>query len=139
MATKQDIFEYVNKNPMSSVATVDGNVPRVRIMMLFRADENGVIFFTTTLKDIYKQLQANPAVEMCFCNPQEFSQVRIEGEAEILDDLELKKEIVERLEFLKPLVESKGYEVIICYKLKNAKGLYWTMESNFEPKEYIQL
>ena len=137
--TKQEIFEFVKKNPFCSLATIDGNLPRVRIIMLYRADENGIIFTTTVLKDLYKQLQTSPAVEMCFFNAQEMRQVRIEGKAEILDDIELKKQIVEKLPFLKPLIESKGYEALICYQLKNAKAHLWTMETNFAPKEYIEL
>ena len=137
--TKEEVLEFINKNPLFSLATVEGNLPRVRIMMLYRADENGIIFITTTLKAVYKQLQANPAIEMCFYNQKEFRQVRIEGNVEILDDLELKKEVVEKLSFLKPLIESKGYEVLICYKVKKAKAIFWTMEKNFEPKEYIQM
>ena len=67
------------------------------------------------------------------------NQVRIEGQVQMLDDLELKKEIVAKLPFLKPLIESKGYEVLVCYSVKNAKGTIWTMESNFTPKQYIDL
>ena len=136
---KQEILEFIKKNPMSSLATVDGNKPRVRIIMLYRADENGIIFITTTLKDMYKQLQANPAVEMCFYNAKEFKQVRIEGNAEELDDMELKKKVVEDLPFLKPLIDSKGFEVLKCYKIKNAKASPWSMEANFAPKEYIDM
>ena len=40
--TKQEIFEFVKKNPFCSLATIDGNLPRVRIIMLYRADENGI-------------------------------------------------------------------------------------------------
>ena len=137
--TKEEVLEFINKNPLFSLATIEGNLPRVRIMMLYRADENGIIFITTTLKAVYQQLQANPTIEMCFYNQKDFRQVRIEGNVEILDDMELKKEVVEKLSFLKPLIESKGYEVLICYKVKNTKAVPWTMETNFEPKQYIQL
>ena len=74
-----------------------------------------------------------------FYNQQKFSQIRIEGSVEILDDMELKKQIVEDLPFLKPLIESKGYDVLICYRIKNARAIFWTMEKNFEPKQYIEL
>ena len=137
--TKQEIIEFINKNPAFSLATTEGSRPHVRIMMIYRADENGLIFATTTLKDLYHQLQANPAVELCFYNQQEFSQVRVKGSVEILNDMELKKQIVEDLPFLKPLIESKGYDVLICYRIKDAKAIFWTMEKNFEPKQYIPL
>jgi uncharacterized pyridoxamine 5'-phosphate oxidase family protein len=136
---KQEIIEFINKNPAFSLATIEGSQPHARIMMIYRADENGLIFATTTLKALYEQLQANPAVELCFYNQKEFSQVRVEGSVEILDDMELKKQIVEDLPFLKPLIESKGYDVLVCYRIKDPKALFWTMEKNFAPKEYIPL
>jgi pyridoxamine 5'-phosphate oxidase len=137
--TKEEIFEFVKKNPVFSLATIDGNQPRVRLIMLYRADENGIIFVTGKQKPVHKQLQANPAVEMCFYNQDEGRQVRIEGKVKMLDDLELKKQVVEDFSFLKPWVESQGYEVLICYCLQNGKATTWTMETNFEQKQYTQL
>ena len=137
--TKEEILEFATKNPVFSLATIDGNQPRVRSMMLYKADENGIIFCTGRDKDVNKQLTANPAVELCFYNAEQGRQVRIEGTVEMLDDLELKKQVVEAFSFLKPWVESQGYEVMICYRLKNARATTWTMETNFEPKQYIQL
>jgi pyridoxamine 5'-phosphate oxidase len=137
--TKEEVFEFVTKNPVFSLATCDGKKPRVRTIMLYRADSNGVIFCTGRDKAVHKQLQANPAAEMCFYNAEQGLQVRIEGAVEMLDDLELKKQIVEAFPFLKPWVESEGYEVMIVYCVKNARATTWTMETNSEPKKYIQL
>jgi len=137
--TKKEVFEFATKNPVCSIATVDGNRPRVRIIMLYQADENGIIFCTGRQKALSKQLQANPAAEMCFYNAEEGRMVRIEGTAEMLDDLKLKKKIVDKFTFLKPWVESQGYEVMVCYRLNKAKATTWTMETNFEPKKYIEL
>ena len=137
--TKKEVLEFVTKNPVCSLATVDGHLPRVRMIMLYRADENGIIFCTGRQKALHTQLQTNPAVEMCFYNAEEGRQVRIEGAVEALDDLELKKEVVEKFTFLKPWVESQGYDIMVCYRLKDAKASTWTMETNFEPKTYIPL
>ena len=137
--TKKEILEFVTKNPVFSLATTDGNQPHVRTIMLYKADENGIIFCTGRDKAVHRQLQANPAAELCFYNAEQGLQVRIEGAVEVLDDLELKKNIVEAFSFLKPWVDSQGYEVMICYCLKNAKAVTWTMETNYDPKQYIQL
>ena len=137
--TKKEVLEFVTKNPVCSLATVDGHLPRVRMIMLYRADEHGIIFCTGRQKALHTQLQTNPAVEMCFYNAEEGRQVRIEGAVEALDDLELKKEVVEKFTFLKPWVESQGYDIMVCYRLKDAKASTWTMETNFEPKTYIPL
>jgi uncharacterized pyridoxamine 5'-phosphate oxidase family protein len=137
--TKEEILEFITKNPVFSLATTEGNQPHVRIIMLYRADEGGIIFCTGRDKDVNKQLTKNSAVEMCFYNSDEGRQVRIEGTVEMVDDLELKMQIVEQFTFLKPWVESEGYEILIPFCLKNGKAVVWTMETNLEPKKYIQL
>ena len=137
--TKEEVLEFAEKNPVFSLATIEGDKPRVRLIMLAMVNENGLVFTTGRDKAVNKQMTANPAIEMCFYNADEGRQVRIEGTAEPLDDIELKKKIVEKFEFLKPWVESEGYEVLAPYRVKNAKATTWTMETNLEPKQYIQL
>jgi len=137
--TKEEIFEFVTKNPVFSLATIDGSQPRVRMIMLYKADTDGIIFCTGRDKAVHKQLQSNPAAELCFYNTEQGLQVRFEGTVEMLDDLQLKKQVVEAFSFLKPWVESEGYDVMITYRLQNAKATTWTMETNYDAKEYIQL
>ena len=107
--------------------------------MLYRADENGIIFSTGYDKDVHKQLIQNPQVELCFLNQETNMQVRIEGSVEVLEDLELKKQIVADFPFLKEWIDSEGYDVLITYSIKDARATIWTMETNFQPKQYIQL
>ncbi len=137
--TKEEVFEFVGKNPVFGLATADDNKPHVRMMMLYRADENGIIFNTGENKDVHKQLLANPQVEMCFYSAEEQRQVRIGGTVEVLEDLELKKQVVKDYPFLKEWVDREGYDVLIVYCLKSGRATVWTMETNFQPKEYVQL
>lgn len=137
--TKEEVLEFITKNPVFSLATTDNGQPRARMIMLYRADENGIIFSTGSEKDLNKQLQANPAVEMCFYSHEQNCQVRIEGKAEVIDDLELKKQIVEDFSFLKPWIEAKGYDILTTYHVPNGRATTWTMETNELPKEYVQL
>ena len=64
--TANEIFELINKNPVFHLATMDGDQPRVRGMLLFRADKNGFVFHTASTKDVFRQIMANPKAEMCF-------------------------------------------------------------------------
>ena len=137
--TKVEVLEFITKNPVFNLATIDGNQPRTRMIMMYRADENGIIFSTGREKDVNKQLQANPAVEMCFYGSEQNCQVRIEGAAEAVDDLELKKQIVEDFPFLKPWIDVQGYDALITYRVQNGKATTWTMETNELPKEYVDL
>lgn len=137
--TKNEILEFIRKNPVFALATSEDNKPHVRIMMLYRADENGLIFNTGENKDVHKQLSGNENVEMCFYNTQQGRQIRVSGSVEEIEDLALKKQIVKDYPFLKEWVDREGYEVLVVYCLKNGKATVWTMELNFKPKEYVQL
>ena len=138
---QKEIFAFLQANPLFHLATTDGNQPHVRGMLLYRGDENGIIFHTGKMKDLHKQLSDNPKVELCFNNYQDNIQVRIAGTAELVEDLELKKEIVASpgREFLKPWIEQMGYEPFAVYRLKNGRAVIWTMEANFSPKSWINL
>lgn len=88
---KNEIFELISKNPVFFLGTVDNNQPRVRGMLLYKADERGMLSHTSSKKDLYKQILKNPNAELCFnCNG---TQIRITGKLEIINDDNLKDEI----------------------------------------------
>ena len=137
--TKNEVFEFIRKNPLCALGTAEDNKPHVRMMMIYRADDNGIIFNTGENKDVHKQLSTNPTVELCFYSAEQELQVRISGSVEEIEDIELKKQVVRDWPFLKEWVDREGYDVLVVYCLKHGKATAWTMEANFKPKEYIQL
>jgi uncharacterized pyridoxamine 5'-phosphate oxidase family protein len=136
--TKTEILDFINAHPASHVATVEGNKPHVRGLQIHKADESGIIIQVWKIKDIHEQLQANPEMEICFNDYGAGVQVRVSGRAELLEDMGLKKQVVEERPFMKPMVESKGYDAVALYRLKG-RATVWTRETNFEPKTYIDL
>ena len=106
-------------------------------MMMYRADASGLTFHTGNYKALSKQLLANKQVEACF-NSQD-TQVRVAGVVEIVEDLGLKKEIVEARPFLKPWVEKHGYELLVVFRVTQCQAAVWTMATNFEPTRYQKL
>jgi pyridoxamine 5'-phosphate oxidase len=135
--TKEEIIAFMNANPDCFLATVEGDRPHVRGIGIIKADENGIIIQTSTYKDFYKQLSANPNVELCFFNAEQYRQVRVSGTVEPVDDIGLKDEIIAKRPFLKPQVEKGGYGVIAVYRIKGVAHA-WTMGSDFDPKKYIK-
>jgi pyridoxamine 5'-phosphate oxidase len=141
--TKNEIFEAISQNPVFYLATVQGDQPRVRGMLLYRADEDGIIFHTAVVKEVYQQICDNSKAELCFyCNG---TQIRISGKLEKVEDMVLKEEIVNHPSrgFLKAWKE-KGvfenfYEAIAVFRLKHGVAVTWTMEKNFSPKEEVNL
>jgi len=110
----------------------------VRAMGMVSADEDGIIIQTGTYKDIYKQLSANPNVELCFFNAKDGIQVRVSGAVEPVEDIKVKEAIVAQRTFLKPVVEKEGYGAIVVYRLKGM-AYVWSFAVNLEPKTYVQL
>lgn len=138
---KNEILDFLNANPVFHLATVEGNKPHVRGLLLYRADESGIVFHTGTTKDLHRQLTANPNVEMSFNNGkiQDLIQIRVSGKVELVDDLELKKEIVRKRDFMKPWIERDGYGLLAVYRMKKGIATVWTMQNNFAPKEFVEL
>jgi pyridoxamine 5'-phosphate oxidase len=142
---KQELIEFIKKNPGFHLATVEGDQPRCRGMFLYRADDNGIVFHTGTMKDVYSQICNNPKVELCFNDYQNGVQVRVAGKLEELTGKEIKDEISAHptREFVRKW-RAAGlfpdfFNQFKVYCLKGGKAAVWTMATNFAPKEYIDL
>jgi len=134
--TKTEILDLIKANRTSYLATVEGNKPHVRAMGIYDADENGIIIQTWTIKDIHQQVLKNPEVELCFNDLKAGIQVRVSGKAEIIDDPDFKRQVVEKRPFMKPTVEQRGLDVVALYRVRG-KATVWTRAVNFEPKTYV--
>ena len=137
--TKAEIIQFINANPACHLATADGSQPRVRGMLIYRADEQGILLHTGTTKDLYKQLIANPRAELCFNNMKDGIQVRVTGKAELVEDQKLKEEIVAARPFMKPWIDQRGYSFLAVFRIRNAAAEIWTLATNLEPKKPVQL
>jgi pyridoxamine 5'-phosphate oxidase len=132
---KKEILEFIAKNPMASLGTVEDDKARVRGMETFRADENGLIFYTRKSKDVFKQIVNNPEVEVCYFAGGD--QVRVRGKMEIVEDLDLKKEIAEKRPFLKSVFD-ESYEGMGVMRLKG-KATTWSMQNMAAPKTFTDI
>lgn len=137
--TKEYLFQIMNENPVFHLATMDGDQPRVRGMLLFRADEEGIIFHTASTKDVYAQILANPKAEICFQG--QGIQIRVTGILEQVKDEKLKEEIFAHptRKFLQAWKEQGIDGLLQIFCLRNGTAVTWTMETNFAKKAPIQL
>jgi uncharacterized pyridoxamine 5'-phosphate oxidase family protein len=132
--TRDEIFEFINNNPIFYMATSVDNQPFVRAMRVYRADESGIIFNTSTTKTLHRQLSKNPSVELCFYDDDEQIQLRIKGDVEPIDDENIKNDIVEKMPALKPLVFGNEKKRLAVYRLARAKGKFWKIDSDYAPR-----
>lgn len=136
---RNEMLQFINANPVCYLATVEDDRPRVRGMLMYRADEKGILFHTGDFKDLYRQVQDNPHAEVCFTSPDGRIQVRVSGTAEIVENPDLKKEIVQARDFLKAWVYENGFDKLKVLRIKDCIATLWTFERNFAPKEHIAL
>lgn len=61
----QEVFDYLKASHVFYIATVDGNQPRVRPFGALAVYEGKMYTQTGKIKNVYKQMKANPRVELC--------------------------------------------------------------------------
>lgn len=61
----QEVFEFLKKAGTYYLATVEGDQPRVRPFGTVEIFEGKLYIQTGKIKDVSKQIQANPKVELC--------------------------------------------------------------------------
>jgi uncharacterized pyridoxamine 5'-phosphate oxidase family protein len=130
----QECIGFATEHPVCSLATVDGDQPRVRTFLLWRANEDGFFFETLNPKDVYKQLKDNPKVEMCFYNNEadleKAKTMRLSGEVEFLDDPDLKKQLLTDWPFLQ-----EAEAVLELFRIRSGEAFFWTMDDVLKEKE----
>jgi uncharacterized pyridoxamine 5'-phosphate oxidase family protein len=137
----KDCIKFANETPVCYLATAEGDQPRVRALGFWFADETGFYFQIGAVKDMYGQLQKNNKVEACFWQPDEEStgtMLRVAGEIEFIEDPELKKKVIEDRPFLKEFGLTVDHPGLVIFRISKGEAYFWTMETNFEPKEFIK-
>lgn len=137
--TKSEMFELMNKTLSMHLATVEDDQPHVRGMLLFSADEKGLVFHTASSKDVFKQIEKNPKAEVCFF--ANGVQLRVKGILVRDDNPELREKIYAHptRKFLQAWKELGVDNLLSVFRLVHCKATTWTMESNFAEKEWIDL
>ena len=142
---KQDVYDIMNNNPVFSIATIDNGFPRVRGMLLFSADEKGIVFHIGTTRDVYRQIRENPNAELCFIDTQQMRQARISGTLEIVNDNDFKDMIAEHPSrgFVKDMRDNMKrqdfYDSFIVLRMQGGKANIWTYENNLGPNLELAL
>lgn len=135
-----DCIKFANENPVAWLATAEGDQPRVRGMGMWYADETGFYFQTATMKDMVRQLEGNGKVEFAFYRPDEAvgSMLRIAGEVEFLDDVEVKKRVLADRPFLAEFGLTADGPELVVFRIAKGEAQFWDWESNLKPKEIIK-
>ena len=127
----KDCFQFANENPQCYLATTEGDQPRVRVMLMWFANEKGFYFCGLAPKNVWKQIEANPKIEICFLNhPPEFKDVkvlRVTGQAEFIEDLALKEKVLEDRPMYKQFGTGKPDDSTYpVFRVAHGEAWFWT-------------
>lgn len=134
MADIQDVYRFFKEeSPVFHLATLDGDQPRVRPFGAIDFFEGKIYLQTGKVKDVYKQILANPKVEVEGCKGADW--VRVTGE--LVDDerVEAKKHMLDANPGLRKMYDENDGNTAVLY-LRNAKAKFeslagkesWTVE-----------
>jgi uncharacterized pyridoxamine 5'-phosphate oxidase family protein len=130
-----EVFDFLAANRPFYLATVEGNAPRVRPMGFIMEREGKIWFGMGTHKNVYKQLQANPMVEITATNPDS-NWVRVSGEAVFDPRPELFQAALEAMPQLKDIYPEGGPKMGI-FSLAKGKAAFMNIAG--QPSKTVDL
>lgn len=113
----QEVYEFLKACGTYYLATVEGDQPRVRPFGTIDIFEDKLYIQTGKVKDISKEMQANPKVEICAFDGQKW--IRVAGEVVRDDRVEPKKHMLDSYPNLQALYRADDDNTEVLY-LKNA-------------------
>lgn len=117
MSDIEKVDEILTKAEVFYLATVDGEKPKVRPIGFHLLEGDKIFFGVGTFKAVYKQMEANPHVEIAAWDGKHF--LRYHGEAILDKNEEINKKVFELMPDIKELYESNNWEMGTFY-LDNA-------------------
>ena len=113
----QEVYEFLKACGTYYLETVEGDQPRVRHFGTIDIFEDKLYIQTGKVKDVSKEMQANPKVEICAFDGQKW--IRVAGEVVRDDRVEPKKHMLDSYPNLQALYRADDDNTEVLY-LKNA-------------------
>lgn len=130
-----EAVKFLQENPVQYLATVgrDGKAKCRPFMFCFEKD-NKLWFCTNNTKDVYKDLQENPYVEVSVSSP-DYAWIRLNGKAVFVNDMEAKEKCMNN-PIVKGQYDRADNPVFEVFYLEEAKAVIADFSGN-PPKEFI--
>jgi len=123
----QQVYDFLKKCDTYYLATVDGDQPRVRPFGTVDIFEDKLYIQTGKVKDVSKQMKANPKIEICAFDGNKW--IRVEAVAVNDDRIEPKQHMLDAYPQLKSMYAADDGNTEVWY-LKDATA---TISSFTEP------
>lgn len=129
-----EVVKFLTENPVQYLATVGRDGKAKCRPFMFSFEKDGRLWFNTgNHKDVYKDMQENPYVEICISSPS-YEWIRISGKAVFVDDRAIKEAALEN-----PIVrgnyQTADNPVFEVFYLEAARAVLADFSGN-PPREY---
>ncbi|MCB5942537.1 pyridoxamine 5'-phosphate oxidase family protein [bacterium 210820-DFI.6.52] len=124
-----EVVTFLQENPVQYLATVgrDGK-PKCRPFMFCFEREGKLWFCTNNTKEVYKDLQENPYVEVSTSSPA-YAWIRLSGKAVFADDRAVKEGCMEN-PIVKGQYQSADNPIFVVFYLEGAKAVLADFSGN---------
>ncbi len=126
------VYQFLNDAATYYLATAEGDQPRVRPFGTILLAKGRLYIQTGKVKDVSKQLAANPKAEICAFKDGKW--LRVAGELINDDDRDVKVAMLEKMPSLKSMYSADDENTQVLY-FRNAKA---TFSSFTEAPETIE-
>lgn len=130
----KEVVEFLQANPVQYLATVgrDGKAKCRPFMFCFERD-NKLWFCTNNQKDVYKDMQVNPQIEVSVSSPA-YAWIRLNGKVVFENNMEVKEECMNN-PIVKGQYNSANNPIFEVFYLEDAHAVIADFSGN-PPKEY---
>jgi uncharacterized pyridoxamine 5'-phosphate oxidase family protein len=116
------VYDFIKEAGTFYLATVDGDQPKIRPLGAVIESDGKVIFGVGTFKDVYKQLTANPKVEIVACKPNAHW-LRYTGKAVFETDPKYAEASLEAMPMLKNIYNDETGHKLMMFHLEDATAV----------------
>lgn len=130
----KEIVNFLKESGIGFLATVNNGKPYVRPFQFMLEEGSKLYFCTNNTKEVFKQLKANPSIEFSSVI-NNFSWIRLRGEAVFSDDLAIKAKILDNNEQIKSIYQRPDNPIFEIFYI--ARGTAVIADFSSQPPKQI--
>ena len=136
----KEYVQFANDNPLCYIATVDGDQPRVRAVVMWFADETGFYFQAQSVKAMCKQLEKNPKME-AYYHTKDYSRImRVSGKVKFVDDPSMRARCIEERPFVKDFgITDPSNPLLAVFHLYTGEAYFWTRADSMKEADILRV
>lgn len=133
--TMNEVIKFLTENPVQFLATVGRDGKAKCRPFMFCLEQDGKLWFcTNSQKDVYKDMQANPEIEVSVSSPA-FAWIRLSGKAVFENNMTVKEGCMNN-PIVKGQYQTAENPIFEVFYLANAKAVLADFSGN-PPAEYV--